>query len=63
MNTAIRNAFFSAKFPPSFAGTKLCAALLKVAQTNSGVRRIDKGWTAKLSYRTALKLKADGVIS
>jgi hypothetical protein len=67
MNTSMREAFLAIKVPLRAAFSPLFSPLLKriekMALRGSGVKRPDpKGWSAKLSYRTAQKLKADGFI-
>ena len=67
MNTTMREAFLDIKVPLRAANGPLFSPLLKriekLAMRGSGVKRPDtKGWSAKLSYRTAQKLKADGII-
>lgn len=61
-DTKMREAFINAKFPAGFSETPLCSKLVKAAQDNAGVINQKKDWNAKLSYKTANKLKGEGIL-
>lgn len=60
MNTVMREAFLAAKVrgPVQALGKRI----LKALSGKAGVKHPGRGWNAGLSYRTALKLKADGIL-
>jgi hypothetical protein len=63
MNTNMREAFLAINIPLRAAFSPLLKRVERMAMRGSGVKRPDpKSWSAKLSYRTAQKLKQDGVI-
>jgi hypothetical protein len=57
MRTAIQEAFARINNPP----LNIKAALNKVLKEQN--KKKDKGWDAKLSFRTYQQLKADGVLA
>lgn len=63
MNTTMREAFLKMPFTPAALSSKVGKLIVKASLRGAGIKRSDsKGWSAKLSYRTAQKLKADGII-
>lgn len=66
MNTQMANAFRNAQVSNSVIGSKLVDHVIS-AITNADKRKPSadeqRGWSAKLSFRTYNQLKADGVMA
>lgn len=60
--TSIRLALVNAKVSASVTETKLARTCIRVLQGNSGIINLGKGWNASLSFKTANKLKEEGIL-
>ena len=61
VNTNMREAFINAKVVQG-TGAAIINSCAKSVQRGAGVLNLGKGWNASLSFKTAEKLKAEGVL-
>lgn len=61
VNTNMREAFINAKVSRS-TGAAIINSCAKAVQRGAGILNLGKGWNASLSFKTAEKLKAEGIL-
>lgn len=62
IDTNMRQAFIAAKVGPG-TGAAIINSCAKAVQRGAGVLNLGKGWNASLSFKTAEKLKAEGILA
>jgi hypothetical protein len=60
--TNMREAFINAKVSQGTSAA-IINACAKAVQRNAGVMDFGKGWNARLSFKTAQQLKAEGILA
>jgi hypothetical protein len=59
----MRNAFINAKVKTAIIGSKVVNSVLHALDTNAGVQKVGRGWTANVSRRTLVQLQKEGVFA